>query len=116
MMIRPPERARVLEESTRSEGGWPRTYRVVVEGGFDPNWPEMLAGMELMPGSGDQPADVTVLVGSIIDEAELSGVLNALYDFQLSLLSVEVIKGDAESEERPENKGAASLATGNHPC
>lgn len=38
---------------------------------------------------GDHP--VTVLEGKVKDQAELSGILNTLYDQQLSLLSVKCL-------------------------
>ncbi|MGD1999566.1 MAG: hypothetical protein PVJ00_03295 [Desulfobacterales bacterium] len=37
---------------------------------------------------------VTMLVGTLVDQAALSGVLNTLYEFHLTLLSVAYINGD----------------------
>jgi hypothetical protein len=39
----------------------------------------------------DQSA-MTTLVGRLKDQAELSGVLNSLYDLRMSILKVEVVK------------------------
>jgi LuxR family maltose regulon positive regulatory protein len=39
-------------------------------------------------------APVTALVGRLRDQAELSGVLNSLYDLHLSILKVEVVNGE----------------------
>jgi len=41
----------------------------------------------------DQTA-MTTLVGRLRDQAELSGVLNSLYDLRLSILKVEVVEGE----------------------
>jgi len=37
---------------------------------------------------------MTTLVGRLRDQAELSGVLNSLYDLRLSILKVEVVEGE----------------------
>jgi hypothetical protein len=37
---------------------------------------------------------VTTLVGRLRDQAELSGVLNSLYDLHLSILKVERVNDD----------------------
>ena len=41
-------------------------------------------------GAGDE-APVTTLVGRLVDQAALFGVLNALYDYHYPLLSVEYL-------------------------
>jgi hypothetical protein len=37
---------------------------------------------------------VTTMTGRLRDQAELSGVLNSLYDLHLSILKVEVVNGE----------------------
>jgi hypothetical protein len=37
---------------------------------------------------------VTTLLGRLRDQAELSGVLNSLYDLHRSILKVEVVNGE----------------------
>jgi hypothetical protein len=37
---------------------------------------------------------VTTLIGRLRDQAELSGVLNSLYDLHMSILKVEVVNGE----------------------
>jgi hypothetical protein len=37
---------------------------------------------------------VSTLIGLLMDQAELSGVLNSLYELHLPLLSVKVLKSD----------------------
>ncbi len=37
---------------------------------------------------------VTTLIGRLRDQAELSGVLNSLYDLHLSILKVEAVDGE----------------------
>ena len=50
----------------------------------------------------------TTLVGRLRDQAELSGVLNSLYDLHLSILKVEVVDGEQQKlgseKKKEENK------------
>jgi hypothetical protein len=51
---------------------------------------ERLGGMSVTSSDGEDPASaVTTLVGRLRDQAELSGVLNTLYDLHLPILEVE---------------------------
>jgi hypothetical protein len=43
---------------------------------------------------------VTVLEGSVIDQAELAGILNTFYELHLSLVSVQRIK-EADAGKEP---------------
>ena len=67
----------------------PGTYSIRVLGFVDESWSERLAGMRISTVSLDDKGPVTTLVGSVVDQAALSGVLNTLYDLHLPLLSVE---------------------------
>ena len=50
--------------------------------------------MSLTTSKTDDHKSVSVLEGTIRDQAELIGVLNALYQRHLTLLSVEYLNGD----------------------
>ena len=67
----------------------PATYRIRVQGRIDANWSDRLGGMSITDDTTADPPGVTILVGHLIDQAALSGILNALYDLRLPLLSVE---------------------------
>jgi hypothetical protein len=70
------------------------TYSIKVQGHLDENRSDHLAGMTITTASqGDQEV-VTTLVGRLRDQAELSGVLNTLYELHLPILSVECLKDD----------------------
>jgi hypothetical protein len=70
----------------------PATYRIRVRGCLDSRWAERLGGMEISTIDRVTGAPETVLVGWLPDQAALSGVLTALYDLHLSLLSVECLE------------------------
>jgi len=71
------------------------TYRIVVLGALSPDWSERLAGMIITTSSQSGRASQTTLVGSIRDQAELSEVLDTLYNLHLSILEVEKLEEDA---------------------
>jgi len=97
----------VPEAALRSKSPWPRTYRIVVEGHLEPSWSDRLAGLLITPYTTEQSSQRTQFVGPIRDLAELSGVLNTLYDLHLSLLSVEVAEDGNLPEEINPRQGAS---------
>ena len=50
---------------------------------------DRLGGMAITSTTTKEKLPVTLLVGHLIDQAALSGVLNTLYELHLPLLSVE---------------------------
>ena len=69
----------------------PGNYRIRFEGFLDKKWSGSLGGMSLTTSKTGDHKSVSVLEGPIRDQAELVGVLNALYQRHLTLLSVEQI-------------------------
>ena len=67
----------------------PSTYRIRVQGRLDETWTDRLGGMAITSTTTEEKLPVTLLVGPLIDQAALSGVLNTLYELHLPLLSVE---------------------------
>ena len=72
----------------------PATYRIKVQGWLDESKSEFLGGMTITTSSQGDEGVMTTLVGRLRDQAELSGVLNTLYEFHLPILSVEFLKDD----------------------
>jgi len=70
----------------------PATYRILVQGSLDQAWSDRLAGMAIITHSTGNEAPVTTLTGRLRDQAELSGVLNTLYELHLPILKVEMLK------------------------
>jgi len=67
----------------------PGFYRIRVQGFFDENWTERLGGLRITAISSGAQGPVTTLYGRVVDQAQLAGVLNTLYELQLTLLSVK---------------------------
>ena len=69
----------------------PGTYRIRVRGYLDSSWSDRLGGLTItQTGQGDESVE-TPLYGQVLDQAALAGVLSALYDLPLPLLSVEYL-------------------------
>jgi hypothetical protein len=67
--------------------GQPTTYRILVDGQLGPEWTRWFSGLAVRPG----PDGTTVLRGQLADQAALHGLLAAIRDLGLSLVSVETI-------------------------
>ena len=70
----------------------PATYRIRVAGYLDENWTTRLGGLRISADTRDDDKLITTLSGALIDQAALFGVLKALYDMRLPLLSVECLE------------------------
>ena len=66
-------------------------YRIVVEGYLDPSYSDRVAGMKIEVTQRGDLKPMTTLFGAVIDQTELSGVLETLYSLHLTLLSVESV-------------------------
>ena len=74
----------------------PATYRIRAQGQLHHSKSNILAGMSITTSFQEDEGVVATLVGRLKDQAELSGVLNTLYEMHLPLLSVEIL-----SDEEP---------------
>lgn len=73
------------------EFGLPAPYKIRVKGYLDESWSDRLGGMAVEAVAPEGSTPETILVGWLADQAALCGVLNALYDLHLPLVSVELI-------------------------
>jgi hypothetical protein len=62
----------------------PANYRIRVQGQLGPGWTAFFAGLTL---SWQEPGE-TVLVGQVVDQAALHGLLNTIRDLGLPLVEV----------------------------
>ena len=76
----------------------PATYRIRVKGYLDDRWSDRLGGMEIGAIDRAESGPETMLVGWLPDQAALCGVLNALYDLHLSLISVELVSLEQDGQ------------------
>jgi len=90
---KPPERTDIMTSNTtlpRMHGS--SVYRVRVRGRLDARWFRDLSGMEVTEERGPGDEFRTTLVGRLLDQAALFGVLNSLYELHLPVLSVDCLE------------------------
>jgi hypothetical protein len=74
--------------------GGPATYRIVVQGALSESWSGRLADLAITTTSREGGAPHTTLVGPLLDQAQLSGVLDTLHGLHLSILKVERLEDE----------------------
>lgn len=76
-------------DNTKIESSGSALYRIVVQGTVDKEWSERLGGMDITSISQASGVPQTELRGFVRDQAELSGILETLYELHLPILKVE---------------------------
>ena len=72
-------------------------YRITIKGHLDPEWSDWFDGLTItLVGNGE-----TMLIGPLIDQAALHGVLIKIRDLGLPLLSLTRIEAGRENESNP---------------
>jgi hypothetical protein len=84
--------------------GGPGLYRIVVQGWLDPGDADRLGGMKITVDSAKQREPAATLVGRLKDQAQLSGVLNALYEMHLTILTVQALPRDIDDNNEEEKE------------
>ncbi len=77
-------------------------YRVHVRGHLDDRWTDWFGGLELRR----EDDGTTVLVGPIVDQAALHGVLKCIRDLGLPLLAVDRVTASEGSTPPTRREGA----------
>lgn len=78
----------------------PAIYRIRVRGHLDETWANRLGGMKVVENLGSGASTETVLQGRLLDQAALRGVLNALYQLHLPVISAQFLAEDDSEGER----------------
>lgn len=69
----------------------PATYRIKVLGKIDNVWSDKLSGMQLKVNITEGQKPVTTLIGEVEDQAELSRLLESLYELHLPVISINLL-------------------------
>lgn len=75
------------------------TYRITVRGRLDESWSGWFDGMAVAVELDDGSAPLTTLFGPVVDQPALRGILNKLWDLNLTLVSVNRVAGESPTEE-----------------
>lgn len=72
----------------------PAWYEIRIQGYLDESWSDRLGGMTILPSEDEAGNTITTLRGQLPDQAALFGVLIALYDMRLPVLSFECLEAN----------------------
>jgi hypothetical protein len=70
----------------------PARYRICIAGYLETSWSEYCGGMTIEHGSDVKFNTITLLIGHLVDQSALMGVLNALHDIGCQIISVEYVE------------------------
>ena len=76
----------------------PAKYYIEVDGTVGKSWLDHFGNMRITTRTRKDSSIVTILVGRVRDQAELSGLLNSLYDYHLPILSVELLDDEEDNQ------------------
>lgn len=85
----------MFQTQTESRSTKSRCYQIQVEGKIDPGWLDWFNGMQVSSRTEKGGRDKTILTGEVNDQVALRGLLNRLWDLNLSICSIQEI--DPES-------------------
>jgi hypothetical protein len=64
-----------------------RVYEIRLQGSLDKNWSDWLEGMVICHDD-----DITILKGTVPDQAALRGILSRIWDLNLTVISIKQIR------------------------
>jgi hypothetical protein len=67
------------------------TYQISVYGKLDVSWADWIGVVHVTHEIGDDGSSVTTLIGSVPDQAALRGLMERIWDLNLTLISVQRI-------------------------
>lgn len=81
-----------IEEITDRSFSKPAEYEIEIQGELTEESIKHLGGLELKKTTKKQGYTVSKLTGRISDQSALSGILNALYNMHMMVLSVNIVE------------------------
>ncbi len=72
------------------------TYRIRLKGHLDDHWSDWFGGLAVQR----QEDGTTLLVGPVVDQAALHGVLNGIRDLNLPIISVQCVSPDRKRSRK----------------
>jgi hypothetical protein len=69
----------------------PAVYKIVVQGEIDDCWADRLFDMQINVERQKGKQSISSIVGEITDQSALSGILNTLYELQMTVISVKML-------------------------
>lgn len=73
-------------------------YQIIVQGSLDPSWSDWFQEMEITNDPKTDTHSITTFKGAVEDQSALRGILNHLWDLNLTIVSVSLIESQATSQ------------------
>jgi hypothetical protein len=90
----------------------PEQYEIRVAGRLAPRWADVFAGMTVSP----QDDGTTVIHGAVVDQSALHGVLRAVGDLGLPLVSISHSAGSRPADRIPRPTERSTGSTPEEPA
>jgi hypothetical protein len=68
-------------------------YQIKVQGKLNEQWADWLEGVTISHDQTSKEALVSTLTGPVVDQAALRGIMNRLWDLNVTLLSIKRLDG-----------------------
>jgi hypothetical protein len=72
----------------------PSIYEIRVAGHLEEKWSDQLGGLQITATHGSDGQQETIIVGRLVDQSALTGVLHTLYELHLPIVSVQCVDSD----------------------
>ena len=72
----------------------PAIYRIRVRGRLDASWSDRVGGMQVTEIGGPDGKAETILVGRLLYQAALAGILKTLYELHLPVVKTECVDSE----------------------
>ncbi len=69
-------------------------YQIQVQGWINERWTNWFDGMTMIYKSAEDDSPITILTGSVVDQAALRGLLTKIWDLNLAVISVNRIESE----------------------
>jgi hypothetical protein len=77
-----------MTDQSNTQQNQPATYQLRVQGKLGERWLHWFDDLTIAVETGADGTPITTLTGPVLDQAGLRGILNRLWDLNLTLLSV----------------------------
>ena len=81
-----------MKRSSPEPGSEQTVYQIAVQGKLDENWSEWFGAMTVTVRSQSSDLPATTFTCAVADQSALRGILNKIWDFNLTLISVRRIE------------------------
>jgi hypothetical protein len=81
---------------TNAQGLGQAAYQIRVQGSLDESWSDWFDGMSVVAERGSDESPITTLTGVVADQSALRGILEKVWNLNLTLFSVTRIEVDPQ--------------------